>query len=192
MSPQQFLNKYQGQSLLWAPAPARESLRGQCVQAICFYVWENAKPVLWMDAAQWWYSSALPEHYERIANTPTAVPQAGDIIVWDRNLPNSGGAGHIAVCLQPLPGSGTFISVDQNWSGKTVHAVTHNYQYVIGWLRIKGASPAPTAQPQRGDKPMTPAEEKQAYKIVLAARAGKRPRHRPQRHTNLCATPRPN
>jgi hypothetical protein len=101
-----------------------------------------------MDAAEWWYSGALPEHYERIANTPSAVPRTGDIIVWDRNLPNSGGAGHIAVCLYPLPGTGTFVSVDQNWGGKTVHAVTHNYNYVVGWLRIKGqAAPAPAPTP---------------------------------------------
>jgi hypothetical protein len=155
MSPQQFLNKYAGQSLLWAPSPAREYLRGQCVQSVCFYVVANNKPVLWMDASEWWYSGALPEHYERIANTTSAVPQTGDIIVWDRNLPNSGGAGHIAVCLYPLPGTGTFVSVDQNWGGKTVHAVTHNYNYVVGWLRIKGlAQPAPTPITTQGANDM--------------------------------------
>jgi hypothetical protein len=147
MTAQNYFDSYQGQSMLYAPSPAREYLRGQCVQSVCFYVANNDAPVLWVEGAcEWWDAAAkYPDKYERIANTATAVPQAGDIIIWDAALAGSGGFGHIAVCLYALPGTGTFVSVDQNWGGKTVHKVTHNYSHVIGWLRIRSSAPAPAA-----------------------------------------------
>lgn len=168
MTAQDFLNTYNGQSLLYAPSTTREYLRGQCVQATCFFVVGNGKPIIWADAYKWWSSGQYPESYDRIPNSPSAVPQPGDIIIWSPFLSGSGGAGHIAVCLQPLPGTGTFISVDQNWGGnKTVHKVTHNYNYVVGWLRIKGASPAP--QPIKTEGPEMIASREEAigvYKML--------------------------
>lgn len=165
----QFIAKYSGQSVLYDKL---EADRGQCVQLVCFYVQEVAgKPVIWANAAEWWYSNQYQDQYQRIANTASAVPQPGDIIVWDRNLPNSGGAGHIAVCVTPRPGTGTFISFDSNWGGKTAHLVTHNYNYVIGWLRPKGinpTSPAPAPQPQQGGDEMisTADQATKLYKML--------------------------
>jgi prefoldin subunit 5 len=160
MTAQEYLDAYQGQSLLYNTNDP--TLRGQCVQAVCFFTTANNCPVAWADAYYWKdLASQHPDKYEWIANTPGVVPAPGDIVIWDRTLPGSAAAGHIAVCLRPLPGTGTFVSVDQNWGGKTVHAVTHNYSYVIGWLRIKQAleggrgggdiaapapAPAPTTQ----------------------------------------------
>lgn len=119
---------------------------GQCVQLVAFYVRDVlALPVIWADAAEWWYSGQFSDRYDRIPNTAAAIPQRGDIIVWDRNLPNSGGAGHVAVCLTPYPGTGTFMSFDSNWGGKYCHQVTHNYNYVVGWLRPKAATSPPPA-----------------------------------------------
>lgn len=127
---------------------------GQCVQLVAFYVRDViGKQVIWADAFQWWATNRYPEDYDRIPNTPTAVPQRGDIIIWGGSLPNSGGAGHIAICLQPYPGTGTFMSFDSNWGGKYAHQVTHNYSYVVGWLRPKNA-PAPVVQ--GGDDEMIP------------------------------------
>jgi hypothetical protein len=163
MTPQQYLETYQRQPLLYNTA--EPSLRGQCVQAVCFYVVRNGKPVIWADAYQWYANGQFPDVYERIPNTATAVPQPGDIIIWGPSLPGSGGAGHIAVCLQPLPGTGTFISIDQNWGGPTVHKVTHTYAYVVGWLRFKSAtaaSPAPapaTPAVSEGDEMITTTDE---------------------------------
>jgi hypothetical protein len=181
MNPQEFLNVYQGQSLLYNQRDP--SLRGQCVQSVCFYVTSNGKPVIWADAYIWWSSNLSPEHYERIANSPTAVPQPGDIIVWGPATPGSGGAGHIAVCLKPLPGTGTFISVDQNWGGKYVHAVTHNYNNVVGWLRFK-SKPAPTLIPKGDEMIANEQQAHQAYQLLringdgspgeIEATAGKR------------------
>lgn len=163
MTAQEYLDTYHDQSLLYNTRDP--SLRGQCVQAVCFYAVANHKPVIWADAYPWYAGGQFPDQYERIPNTPDAVPQAGDIIVWGPNLPGSGGAGHIAVCLQPLLGTGTFISVDQNWGGKTVHKVTHNYSYVVGWLRFKSQAPAPA--PQQGDEMITTTDEAiKLYKML--------------------------
>jgi hypothetical protein len=180
MTGQNYLDTYQGQSLLYAPSPAREVLRGQCVQSVCFYAVANGGRVLWVEGAcQWWDAAANCPEYERIPNTPSAVPQAGDIIIWSSALPGSGGYGHIAVCLRPLPGTGTFISVDQNWGGKTVHAVTHNYNYVVGWLRIKGAAqpapapaPAPAAQTQGVDEMIVNADQASKLYRLLRPNGG--------------------
>ncbi len=144
MTAQSFFDTYKGQSLLWNPSPARQPLRGQCVQAVCHYVNNNNKPVIHADAYKWWTTGAS-FGYQKILNSPTAVPSPGDIIIWGPNLSGSGGAGHIAVCLQPRPGTGTFVSIDQNWSrNKTVHQVVHNYNHVVGWLRFSSPSPAPS------------------------------------------------
>lgn len=165
MNPQQFYDTYHDQSLLYNQKDT--SLRGQCVQAVCFYVVANNKPVIWADAYQWYASNQFPDQYDRIANTPNAVPQPGDIIVWLPSLPGSGGAGHIAVCERSLPGTGTFISIDSNWGGKTVHRVTHNYNYVCGWLRFKNASPAPQPTTQGADEVIQNADQAtKLYKML--------------------------
>lgn len=162
----QFIASYTGKSVLYSK---NQENRGQCVQLVCFACVEVSKtPVIWADAAEWWYSNRYPEFYERIPNTPKAVPQPGDYIVWDRSLANSGGAGHIAICVQPLPGTGTFISFDSNWGGKTAKLVTHNYTKVVGWLRPRKASnviaPAPQTQ---GDEMISNADQAtKVYKML--------------------------
>lgn len=145
---------------------------GQCVQPVGYYIRDYLKkPLLYRNA---YYliemATAFPNDWGWIPNTRDATPLPGDIILWDPKLPNSGNAGHVAVCVTPRPGTGTFVSFDSNWGGKYCHKVTHNYDYVAGWLRPKYAAPAPPApapsQP-KGDKPMTPDEEREAYEIVL-------------------------
>ena len=72
-------------------------------------------------------------NYTKILNSPTAVPQAGDIIVWNSSF--GGGFGHTAIAT----GNGdtnSFESFDQNYpTGSVSHLVRHNYNGVIGWLR---------------------------------------------------------
>lgn len=78
-----------------------------------------------------------PEDFEWIANTPTGVPVAGDIVVWNGKV--GGGAGHVAIFLEGNVNS--FKSLDQNWSQvEWVTLETHNYTNVSGWLRPKKAS----------------------------------------------------
>ncbi len=137
-----FVGKYIGKSLLWQPSAARENLRGECVQLACYFVAEVwAKPVIWANAAEWFYGGAFPEQYSRFSISG-GPPPPGSLVVWDRSLPNSGGAGHIAICLEARPGSPTFVSLDQNWGGKYVHKVTHTYNNVIGWILPAGGKGA--------------------------------------------------
>ena len=70
-------------------------------------------------------------------NTASFVPQKGDIMVWNGN--KGGGAGHLAICT----GEGNtseFYSYDQNWNGKEMHKVKHDYDDVYGVLRPKDQS----------------------------------------------------
>lgn len=67
--------------------------------------------------------------FVKIKNTADFVPLKGDICVW-----NNGKYGHIAVAT----GEGNtkeFWSYDQNWNGKFMHKVKHNYSFFLGVLR---------------------------------------------------------
>lgn len=75
----------------------------------------------------------LRNNFQKIANTPSFVPQKGDIVVWGLRHSKTG---HIAIC----DGIGTtsyFYSYDQNWNGKAMKRVKHNYIGVSGVLRPK-------------------------------------------------------
>ena len=70
---------------------------------------------------------------KRINNTPSFVPQKGDICVW-----NSGTYGHVAICY----GNGDtlkFKTIDQNWQPLKLTDVWHNYTYMapLVFLRPK-------------------------------------------------------
>jgi hypothetical protein len=70
--------------------------------------------------------------YTKISNTPTAVPQKGDIIIWKKasSLPY----GHIAIFIEGDVNK--FVSLDQNWPiGSVTHKQSHDYKNVQGWLR---------------------------------------------------------
>lgn len=72
--------------------------------------------------------------FEKIKNTPKAVPQLGDIIVWSREA--GGGYGHVAIFNYGDVDS--FVSFDQNFpTGSLCHFQNHNYGNVLGWLRPK-------------------------------------------------------
>ena len=96
------------------------------------------------------FNNASDNEYFKILNSPTGVPQEGDIIIWaeDATLPY----GHIAVCSYTAD-ENSFISYDQNWPlGSKVHRQTHSYAEggynVHGWLRPKNRpwlTPAPAA-----------------------------------------------
>ena len=58
-------------------------------------------------------------------------------MVWDGSVGD--GCGHVAICT----GEGTtsyFYSYDQNWNGKEMHKVKHDYDDVYGVLRPKDQS----------------------------------------------------
>lgn len=78
--------------------------------------------------------------FERISNTPSGVPQKGDIMIWGQGLGNNG---HIAIFLDG--DTKGFNSFDQNYpTGTLPHKQFHNYSYVLGWLHFKQpSSPVP-------------------------------------------------
>lgn len=118
----------------------------QCVDLIKCYLNEvfGIKPGAWGDAHDYFDNfharSELTKNFTRIANTPSFVPQKGDICVWKSSL-SSGGWGHIAIAT----GEGDttyFYSYDQNWTGNhdKCTKIKHNYNHFAGVLRPKDQS----------------------------------------------------
>ena len=78
------------------------------------------------------------EHFNKIPNTPTGVPQKGDIVIWGTGI---GPYGHIAVFIEG--DTNNFVSFDQNFpTGSLCHKQAHTYNGVVGWLRAKKTSPS--------------------------------------------------
>ncbi len=138
MNYQEFINYYNGKALDY------DGVAGiQCVDLAKFYLnrvfglqsgaWGNAKD---------YYENynnipALKNNFTRIANTPSFVPQKGDIVIWGAGLGNT--YGHIAIAT----GEGNtslFYSYDMNWGEKACKKVLHNYKGFLGVLRPKDQS----------------------------------------------------
>lgn len=89
------------------------------------------------------FAAPLPNGYDRIANTPSFIPQKGDMVVWGAMPSNP--YGHVAIA-NGVGDTNSFQSYDQNWTGgEKVHLVNHNYNYVLGVLRSKNLTAAPAA-----------------------------------------------
>lgn len=72
--------------------------------------------------------------FDRITNTPSFVPQEGDVCIWGKGV--SGGLGHIAIFK--TGGVNSFQSFDQNWPvGSPCHLQNHDYKNFLGVLRPK-------------------------------------------------------
>ena len=69
----------------------------------------------------------------KIPNTPTGVPQKGDIIFWGYYPFVTGWAGHVAIFSQG--DVNRFISFDQNYpTGSFCRYFNHSYNGVMGWI----------------------------------------------------------
>ena len=75
------------------------------------------------------------ELFDKIPNTPTGVPQEGDIVLW-----TSGTWGHVAIFVEG--DVSTFRSFDQNYpTDSPCHIQLHtSYTGIGGWLRCKKVS----------------------------------------------------
>ncbi len=118
----------------------------QCVDLAKVYMNKvfGLKPGAWGNAKDYYENfnniSALKNNFTRIANTPDFVPQKGDICVWGRNVSSSHNYGHIAIAT----GEGNtkeLYTYDQNWNGKAMKKVKHNYIAFLGVLRPKNQAP---------------------------------------------------
>lgn len=92
-------------------------------------------------------------------NDPTQLPEPGDVLVFARTMPGSGGHGHVAVVATVSPIGYTVY--EQNWGGMFVKKNTRAWNgHEMGWIKFNAFN-------QGGDKPMSPQEEANAYRIVL-------------------------
>lgn len=135
MNYQDFINTYNGKSVDYDGGYGV-----QCVDLIKLYLDKvfNIKIGAIGDAHVYFdnYNKVelLKNNFDRIENTPDFIPSKGDIVVWNKNTGN--GCGHVAIAT----GEGTttyFYSYDQNWGGKTIRRIYHNYTNVSGVLRAK-------------------------------------------------------
>lgn len=138
MTLQEFKNKYLGKQVEYHSYGS--GAKNQCVDLVNAYI----NQVLDRDTKD--YTEIIgtnakdfatkydKEDFEFIKNTPTGVPEKGDIVVWNGRV--GGGAGHVAIFLEG--DANTFKSLDQNYSKvERVTEETHNYNNVTGWLRPK-------------------------------------------------------
>jgi len=101
-------------------------------------------PVILVDSAKDIWNDYPIDYFDRILNTPDALPQLGDVMIWIM-----GNDGHVALCTDLNTNINTFVSFDQNWPvGSPCHYVEHNYDYVIGWLRPKVPSSSSVTIPK--------------------------------------------
>lgn len=129
----EFINYYNGKAIDY------DGVAGaQCVDLAKLYVNKvfGLSTGAWGNAKDWYLNynniANLKNNFTRIANTPSFVPQKGDIVVWGAGLGNT--YGHIAIAT----GEGNtsqFYSYDMNWGGKACKKVLHNYKGFLGVLR---------------------------------------------------------
>lgn len=127
---QQFRDKYNNKPIDW------DGFYGaQCMDLMHFYIVEVLGLTGNILAAPTAYQAYLngDSHFEKIPNTPTGVPQNGDIVFWNTTI---GSAGHVAVFIDG--DVNRFNSFDQNFpTGSVSHIQSHDYNGVVGWLRFK-------------------------------------------------------
>ncbi len=134
MTLDQCYQKYQGQSVLVSADP---SDRGQCVQWADIVLHEvYNEPIHYGNAIDWYNNPGeLLQNFDRIS-AASGYPKKGDFVIWNQGVGSI--YGHIDVCAEDGTPSG-FKGYDSNWGGnKTVHAVQHTYNSVLGYLRPKG------------------------------------------------------
>ena len=108
----------------------------QCMDLMHFYAYIcldiTDKTVLQAPNAKTAYKSFKPIwgiFFKKIDNTPTGVPEKGDIIFWGMGVD-----GHVAIFINGDVNK--FNSFDANFPvGTKPHIQAHDYSNVLGWLR---------------------------------------------------------
>lgn len=105
---------------------------GQCVDVTNKFAADVLSVTGWKGNAVDKWTNYPEEVFEQIPNTPEALPQEGDTIIWGKTV---GEYGHIALALAGATTT-SFDSFDQNWPvGSVCHTQHHTYKGVLGWLR---------------------------------------------------------
>ena len=136
-----FLTRYLGKATDTDNVPVKDPV--QCVDLIKLYLREcfNIKAGAWGNARDYYECFNSPSWggykqmnaaFTRIKNTPAFIPMRADICIWTMNNKN----GHIAIA-EGTGNTQTFYTYDQNWGGKAMKKVKHNYTTFLGVLRPK-------------------------------------------------------
>ena len=132
MSYEDFYNKYKGQKDVGNTV----ANKGECVGLSSLWM-DNFEITHVYGHAKDLYANAKTTDFAKIPNTPDAIVQKGDIVVWGAGY--NGTYGHTGVATGKADVN-TFECFEQNDPlGSTPHLKTYNYAYVIGWLRPKKA-----------------------------------------------------
>jgi len=104
------------------------------------------------------------QYFDLISNTPEAIPQTGDIVVWSKSY--NGTAGHIAICARGID-TRTFDAFSQNDpTGSPSTIRNYTYTNVLGWLRFKNQTvpaPAPATTIEQAIRELVKDQSKQKY-----------------------------
>ena len=121
----------------------------QCMDLMHEYVYECLGIIDKSVLAKPWASRVFTEFawanlFDKIDNSPTGVPQRGDIIFWAEALNYDAtikhGYGHVAIFISG--DANKFKSFDANFpTGSLPHIQDHTYNHVLGWLRPKTQEP---------------------------------------------------
>lgn len=130
----QFFNTYNG-----VPIDYDGSYGVQCVDLVAQYIQDVIGVSNYTLNAIDYYNSFysypfLYNNFTLIANTPSFVPQKGDIMVWNGNW--GGGYGHVGVC-NGVGDTTYFQSYEENYGGynEATALRTNSYSNVLGVLR---------------------------------------------------------
>ena len=128
---------------------------GQCVALIKLYeddvlgfIQYFGLPYAYQYYTEYPNNAGLQAHYDRYTLSD-GLPAPGDIVVFDNNT--GGGAGHVSIVYSDISSSG-YTGFDQNWSTPGRCSLdSHNYNYVLGYLKPKGSTPpTPPVPPTPG------------------------------------------
>lgn len=83
------------------------------------------------------------QYFDKVDNTPSGIPQKGDIVLFNKTSSNP--YGH--VCIFVSGDANRFKSFDANYpTGSLPHIQDHTYGYCLGWLHPKNTQPDLQAQ----------------------------------------------
>lgn len=139
ISLEEFIVKYDGKTKGY---PNDSSYQGECLSIVKLYIKEcfgiNPPPSGSNSAYGYWsnFPDPLGSVFTKVPNTPTGVPQRGDIPIWEPTASNT--YGHINIFLEG--DANQFTGFDQNFYGRHAHKQKHNYNNVVGWLHPRGSS----------------------------------------------------
>jgi hypothetical protein len=124
----------------------------QCVDLFRFYnkeVLEIPQPRSVAGAKDFWtnYDSDLnlKNNFTKIPNTPTGVPQYGDVMIWGSTY---GQFGHIAIFLEGNVNSFVCFSQNDPVGKLSIKKYYSNYNGVLGWFRPKKTVSEPSHPPE--------------------------------------------